>query len=121
MKWTRVCAANEVPKGTLRGFTVGGISLIVVMGENGVLVIPPSCPHMSNALADGFFDGHVLTCNKHLWQWRVPEGEAMGVAEQGLLRYPTQMRDDGIWVDLEQELRYDHEQECSAYAPDTDR
>jgi toluene monooxygenase system ferredoxin subunit len=85
--------------------------MLVVRGNEGFLVIPPSCPHMANPLADGFFDGCVLTCSKHLWQWSIPDGQPMGDAEKALLSYQSEARDGEIWVNFEAPLAYEHE-EC---------
>lgn len=111
MTWTRLCKLNEVPPNEMRAYTVSGIDLIVLRGAEGYLVIPPSCPHMANPLIDGFFDGCVLTCNKHLWQWSIIGGSPIGEAEKPLLTYQTQTRDGEIWVNLEKELLYEHEYE----------
>lgn len=86
------------------------------------MVIPPSCPHMANELAEGFFDGCVLTCNKHLWQWSVPDGSPVGEAEAPLLAYESELRDGEVWVNVERELAYDHEKCASVetcHAPDS--
>ena len=84
--------------------------MLVVRGNEGFLVIPPSCPHMENPLEEGVFDGCVLTCTKHLWQWTIPDGEPTGgEAERGLLAYPSEARDGDIWIDFEGPLTYDHE------------
>lgn len=84
--------------------------MVVVRGTDGFMVIPPSCPHMANPLIDGFFDGCVLTCNKHLWQWSIPGGEPMGEAEVPLLSYEAEERQGEIWVNFDRELTYEHEE-----------
>ncbi|MGH8222746.1 MAG: Rieske 2Fe-2S domain-containing protein [Woeseiaceae bacterium] len=112
MGWVRLCRLEDVPVGEMRSFTHEGIGLLVLRGAAGYLVIPPSCPHMANPLAEGFFDGCVLTCSKHLWQWSAASGEPMGDAEAGLLTYEAQTRDGEIWVNLARELRYEHQVEA---------
>lgn len=112
MGWKKVCEVSDVPRGEMKNFSIGAFEVMVIHGDNGHLVVPPSCPHMENALADGFFDGCVLTCNKHLWQWSIPDAQPIGVAEQALLRYPSEIRDAAIWAEVETELQYCHEDEC---------
>ena len=109
MGWERVCRADELAPGEMRSVTAGGVAMVLLRGEQGVLAIPPSCPHMANALIDGFFDGCVLTCSKHLWQWTVPDGQPIGEAEAPLLTYLSEQREGEIWVNVERELAYDHE------------
>lgn len=109
MAWKKLCNLDDVPPGELWAFALDGIELIVLRGHEGYLVIPPSCPHMSTPLVEGFFDGCVLTCSKHLWQWSVADGRPIGETERPLLTYEAQTRDCEIWVNLAKELRYDHQ------------
>lgn len=109
MNWMRLCKLEDVPPNEMRAFNVNGIEMIVLRGEGGFLVIPPSCPHMANHLTDGFFDGCVLTCNKHLWQWQVQDGQPIGEAEMPLLAYEVRLEGDELWVNLERELLYQHQ------------
>jgi len=108
MAWQRVCRLDEVAPGELREVSAGGVRMLFVRGRGGVAAIPPSCPHMENPLCEGFFDGEILTCPKHLWQWTIPDGEPMGEAERALLRYETETRDGEVWVNVERELDYDN-------------
>jgi toluene monooxygenase system ferredoxin subunit len=109
MAWERVCKVDELAPGEMRSVTARGVAMVLLRGEQGFVAIPPSCPHMANALIEGFFDGCVLTCNKHLWQWTIPDGQPTGEAEEPLLIYPSQQREGEIWVNVERELAYDHE------------
>jgi len=109
--WVKLCNVDDVPPGAVRSLTAQQIEMVVVRGQDGYLVIPPLCPHMASPLADGFFDGCVLTCSTHLWQWTVPAGQPIGDAEVPLLRYESQIRDDEIWVHLDKELVYDYQEE----------
>lgn len=111
MPWVKLCHLDDVPARQVRSHTVQQIEMVVVRGDDGHLVIPPLCPHMASALADGFFDGRVLTCSTHLWQWTVPAGQPIGQAEVPLLKYESQIRDGEIWVNLDKELVYDYQDE----------
>ena len=110
MAWSRLCSIDEVPAGELRSFVLEGVEVLLVRGNESLLVIPPSCPHMLNPLGEGIFDGEVLICTKHLWQWSVRDGQPMGLAEAPLLTYPTEVRDGAIWVNVEARLKYAHEE-----------
>jgi len=114
MSWVRLCRLADVPVGEMRSFTHEGVGLLVLRSAEGYLVIPPLCPHMENPLAEGYFDGRVLVCDKHLWQWSAANGEPIGEAEVGLLTYEAQTRDGDIWVNLAKELRYDHQHEAES-------
>ncbi len=110
MGWMKVCRLDELQPGDMREYTVNGVQVLVVQGKENVLLVPPSCPHMQNPLCEGFFDGETLSCNKHLWQWSVATGEAVGeAAECALLRYETRQGDGHLWAKVDQALRYPHE------------
>ena len=108
MAWQKLCKLDEVASGELKEASAGGVPILFVRGKDGVAAIPPSCPHMENPLCEGVFDGEILTCLKHLWQWTIPDGEPMGEAERALLMYETEVRDGDVWVNVERELKYDN-------------
>lgn len=94
----------------MRTFRIDGVELLMIRGATNYLVVPPFCPHMSAPLAEGVLDGHVLTCNKHLWQWSIDDGgRCVGLAETPLLTYPTKEEKGDIYVDLGAILQYEHE------------
>ena len=108
--WHKVCAVDSLAENALQAMEVGGIPVLVVNGQSRRLVIPRSCPHMANPLADGAFDGHVLTCTKHLWQWSVDAGGTpVGMAESPLLCYETKEEGGDLYCRASHELRYQHE------------
>jgi len=109
MPWLKLCAVDDVPPGEMWSFVVEGVEMLLVRGQDSYLVIPPTCPHMANPLIEGFFDGEVLTCSKHLWQWSVRDAQPMGEAQAPLLRYEAEVRDGAVWVNLDKKLSYGHE------------
>ncbi|MGH8599695.1 MAG: cyclic nucleotide-binding domain-containing protein, partial [Burkholderiales bacterium] len=56
------------------------------------------CPHQDTPLCEGLYDGSVLTCHLHLWQWDIRNGAPIGLAEAPLQRYPVELEDDSIFV-----------------------
>lgn len=109
-EWETVCSMASLPENALHQTEIRGIPVLVVSGKERRLVIPRSCPHMSNPLADGAFDGHTLTCTKHLWQWSVDAGGApVGLAEEPLLCYETKEEGGQLLCRIREELHYEHE------------
>jgi len=109
MAWKRLCSLADVAPCSLGSFTIDGIGFLVVRGDERFIVVPPFCPHMSAPLADGFFDGHLLTCALHLWQWSASDGSAQGIAEAPLMVYPSKVADGDICVNFDEELQYKHQ------------
>ena len=109
MNWHKVCNTRDFDIGEMKAFNISAIDFILIRSVSGFVAIPPSCPHMANSLVEGFFDGSTLTCDKHLWQWDLPSGAPIGEAQCPLLQYEIECRGDEIWIDLKENLFYDHE------------
>ena len=112
MGWTRVCATSDLEVNELRRFDVGGIAVVVARHTDGFAAFPPACPHMEEPLeTSGLCKDGVLTCTKHLWQWRLTDGESAGPPEneRTLLRYESKVDGDDVMVLVEQELEYSYE------------
>ena len=56
------------------------------------------CPHQEVPLCEGLYDGAVLTCHQHLWQWDIRTGAPMGLAEAALESFPVQVEGDALYV-----------------------
>jgi toluene monooxygenase system ferredoxin subunit len=112
MAWKALCKVDEVEPASMKSVTVDGTEFLVLRGEeDDLLVVPPKCPHMDTPLCDGFFDGALLTCSQHLWQWSVKDGGMQGIAEAPLAVYPSKRENGVLCIDFERELRYQHEVE----------
>ncbi|MEX0729929.1 MAG: Rieske 2Fe-2S domain-containing protein [Aquisalimonadaceae bacterium] len=110
MSWIEVADISTLDDKSVTRVNAGEFDVLVVKGEESCAVIPPSCPHMSAELAEGVFDGCVLTCTKHLWQWSIPDGGTpLGVAETPLLMYESKVEDGILYVNVANQLLYDHE------------
>ena len=85
---------DECPRDGLKAFDVegGGRVLIATSGQH-VYAYQALCPHMEVALEEGFYDGAVITCHQHLWQWDVRTGAPLGEAEAPLERYEIREQD----------------------------
>jgi len=110
MTWINLGKINNVLPSTTFLASYGGTKFLVLRESNGSFrVIPPSCPHMSASLQDGFFDGEILTCEKHLWQWKISSGEAIGIAELPLNIYESKVDGDNLLVNFIEILQYDYQ------------
>jgi toluene monooxygenase system ferredoxin subunit len=110
--WQKVCELSALSDKGLIETRIGEIPVLVINGSDCRLVVPRSCPHMAASLAEGVFDGHVLTCTKHLWQWSIDDGGSpLGEAESPLLCYDTKEMDGALYCRASAELKYEHEDE----------
>jgi toluene monooxygenase system ferredoxin subunit len=94
----------------LIGVEISGVKVLVTRIDGVFVAFPPLCPHMAEPLeTSGICADGILTCTKHIWQWELKTGAPVGEAERPLLRYPTKLEDDGLWIDLHRELTYEYE------------
>lgn len=94
-----VCRIQEVPSNGMKAFDVdGGRRVLVVNAGDRYYACQGICPHQDVALEEGLFDGHVLTCHQHLWQWKVDTGEPVGLAEAPLECYRVHVEEGSLYV-----------------------
>ena len=111
MSWTRVCGTDEVPTDTVKAFTAGGISLVVVNYGGAFRAMPPICPHMEEPLAEsGVVADCVLTCTKHLWAWDLTTLDKQGETEKPLQCYETKAEDGAVFADVDKEIVYEFDE-----------
>jgi toluene monooxygenase system ferredoxin subunit len=94
-----VCKVAEVPPNGIREFAVeGGLKLVVANAGNEYFGYQAICPHQDVPLCEGLYDGTVLTCHMHLWQWDIRSGAPLGIAEAPLESYPLSVENDAIYL-----------------------
>ena len=94
-----VCKVADVPANGIRQFEAeGGQKLVVANAGNEYFGYQAVCPHQDVPLCEGLYDGAVLTCHMHLWQWDIRSGAPLGIAEAPLERYPLTVENDSIYL-----------------------
>ena len=93
------CRRSEVPEGGLKECELeGGRKVLIANSADDYFACQAICPHQEVALCEGLYDGSVLTCHQHLWQWDIRTGAPLGLAEQPLEIYDTIVEGDSIYV-----------------------
>ncbi len=90
--------------GEMRAMEVQGRKVLLVHVENAVTAFPDRCLHKAVALSTGRLEGCVLTCSAHEWQYDVRSGAGINPAGVALPRYPVEVRDGEIWIDIDRPL-----------------
>jgi len=78
--------------------TEDGLKLLVVNAGDDYFAYQAMCPHQEVPLCEGLYDGAVLTCHQHLWQWDIRTGAPMGLAEAALESFPVRIEGDSLYV-----------------------
>ena len=94
-----ICNRKDIPENGMKDFAIESGDRVLVANFCGrYFAYDARCPHQGTCLAEGFFDGAVLTCSKHLWQWDITTGKPIGLAESSLEGYDVEIEDDEIYV-----------------------
>lgn len=95
-----VCNRDDIAPNEMSGFDLAsGARIVVLRVEDRFYACNRVCPHQEVNLDEGIFDGEVLTCHQHLWQWKIETGEPVGLAECPLSVYKVEVEGDAIYVD----------------------
>ncbi len=111
MTLVRVARAEEVPPGHTRFVLAGERPLVLANWDGRIFALDGLCPHQRFPLEGAQLWDHLLTCPWHNYQFDVRTGENyypknvyppdLGAELAALRRYPVEVRDGAVWVDLE--------------------
>lgn len=95
----RICRLEDIPVNSIKECAADDGSTVLIANANGnVHACNAICPHQEVPLCEGMFDGKVLTCHMHLWQWDIATGDPIGLAEVPLETFDVDVRDGWIHV-----------------------
>ena len=99
MNKNKICLTSDIPRNGMRECaTATGLKLLVANSGDAYYAVQAVCPHQEVALCEGLYDGTILTCHQHLWQWDIKTGAPMGLAEAPLERYDVFIEGEAIYV-----------------------
>ena len=98
--WQIVCDAKDFEGEDFLECQSGDLQILLVRTSDGLVACPAMCPHMEEPLVHGIVDGNVLTCPKHLWQWNLPSGDPVGLAEKPLQVAPVRLESGKYLVNI---------------------
>jgi 3-phenylpropionate/trans-cinnamate dioxygenase ferredoxin component len=83
LRFVRVCAVTDVPKGKGKGFKVGKLELAVFHTEDGFFATDDICSHEREHLAEGWLEAHTVECPRHgsVFDLRTGEAESLPATE----------------------------------------
>lgn len=99
MPKTFVCRTADIPANGMKECQAeGGLKLLVANSGDDYFAYQAICPHQDVSLCEGLYDGCVLTCHQHLWQWDIRTGAPIGLAEAPLEYYEVKVEDGSVYI-----------------------
>jgi 3-phenylpropionate/trans-cinnamate dioxygenase ferredoxin subunit len=98
----KICATDEIERGTAISADVDGRPIAVVHGEDGEFyAIYDECSHAAVPLSEGEVDGCTLECWLHGSRFDLRTGDPTGLpATVPVPVYPVEIRDGFVFVSL---------------------
>ncbi len=112
MNWHKVAERNELPERRVKTVTIETKSLALVHYDGQYSAMDNRCPHQGGPLGEGSIEDGIdgqcwLRCPWHGWDFDPLTGKSPGGHEDsGQELFPVEVRDDGVYVNLETEVAH---------------
>lgn len=101
-----VCSTADIPENGMKECVAeGGLKLLVANSGDSYFAYQAMCPHQEVPLCEGLYDGSVLTCHQHLWQWDIRTGAPIGLAEAPLEFFQVKVDGGNVYVETPNALQ----------------
>lgn len=97
---TKIATVQDVPPGSCKTFEADGKKIVLYNSDGELYATTNTCAHQGGPLGDGLFDGSVVTCPWHAWQFDVRTGEAIFDPGKKIDTYPVHVHGDDILVEV---------------------
>ena len=102
MGFKKVCGLDDLWEGDMSPFVIDGQDVLLIWAEGAsVRAFQGECPHQAIPLSEGAFDGKVLTCRAHQWEFDGCTGKGINPTDCGLVEYPLKIENDEVYVNVE--------------------
>ena len=109
--WYKVAEAGELRDGEVRAVQAGTQTIALTRFEGQIGALDSACPHQGGPLGEGSIECDQaddderecwLRCPWHGWDFHPLTGLSPGSHEDGVQTYPVEVRDDGIYVAVQE-------------------
>ena len=99
--FTKACDLSELKEGKTDVAAVERKLVLLVWPQGGKpTAYQGMCPHANEPLADARFDGKVIACRHHDWEFDGTTGACIRGKPCQLAEYPLEIRGSEIFVDV---------------------
>jgi len=101
--WRKVLDITELPEDRVKTVTCEHVSLCMVHHKGVFAALDNKCPHQGGPLGEGSIENGLLRCPWHGWDFEPLTGKSPGSFDDGIPTYPIEVREDGVYVQLQEE------------------
>ena len=106
LRWHKVLDHDELREGRVVTALAGKTSVCMTHHEGNYGALTNHCPHQGGPMGEGAIENGLLRCPWHGWDFHPTDGKAPGF-DDGLCTYACEVRDDGIYVGVEEETGHE--------------
>jgi pyruvate oxidase len=103
VSWHRIASENELDEGRVKTVHVGRRTLALTRYEGRYGCLDNACPHQGGPLGEGSIEKGWLRCPWHGYDYNPLDGAPPEGFSDGVPSFPTEVRDDGVYVQLPEE------------------
>ena len=96
--FVKVAMVSEIPEGAVKHIVVHDKPMTLARVEGEFYAVNAICPHRGGPLAEGTFNGCVLTCPWHGWTFDVRTGMADHPGGHSISAYEVRVEGEDILV-----------------------
>jgi thiamine pyrophosphate-dependent acetolactate synthase large subunit-like protein/nitrite reductase/ring-hydroxylating ferredoxin subunit len=100
--WRKVLEPDELAEGRVKAVTCDRQTLCMTRFGGKFGALDNACPHQGGPLGEGSIENGQLRCPWHGWDFHPLTGESPGGFDDGVTAYPVSVREDGVYVGLEE-------------------
>ena len=103
LNWQKVAEIAEIPEGRVKAVSCGRENICLTHFQGKWAALDNACPHQGGPLGEGSIENGLLRCPWHGWDFDPLTGKPPGGYDDGVATYPLEIRDDGVYIGLEEE------------------
>ncbi|WP_373530460.1 NifU family protein [Nostoc sp.] len=100
--WIKVVTIDQVPELSVLAVQLAGNLLILHRQGVTVKCYRNACTHLGSPLEKGKVENGIITCPSHGFQYKLETGECLTAPDISLQSYPVEIKDDKVFVKLQQ-------------------
>ena len=100
--WYKALDSDDLPEGRVKAVSCGLETVCMTHYKGSYHALDNRCPHQGGPLGEGSIENGYLRCPWHGWDYDPATGKPPGGYDDGVETYEVEVRDDGIYVALEE-------------------